>query len=236
MPTAAPPGPDVASEYWKWKYREVAPDAPPPPLKGRAKLINWLRYHWLWLVAGIAILCVAGSMLRNILGIGQMKPDYVVAYIGKNPLPENAAQALTERLEGLGQDVNGDNRVAVELRQYATARTGEAETAFYYSYAADSQLLADITAADSCLFLMEDPDRVQKSYQILANLDGTPPVEGEYTAMDKVYPLHELPAFADLSELPELYLGRRCFYDEKLAAKQGASMALWQALTEGAAK
>lgn len=226
----------MASEYLKWKYKDVTPDAPPPPLSPREKLINWLRYHWLWLVAGAAVLCVAGSMLWNVLGIGQVKPDYVAAYIGKDPLPEDAAQALIGRLESLGQDVNGDRRVTVELRQYATARTGEAETAFYYSYAADSQLLADITAADSYFFLTEDPDRVQRSYQIFADPDGNPPADGDYAAMDKVYPLHELPAFAGMEQLPRLYIGRRCFYDEKLAARQGANEALWQVLTEGAAK
>lgn len=233
---AAPPAPDMASEYLKWKYKDVTPDAPPPPLSPREKLINWLRYHWLWLVAGAAVLCVAGSMLWNVLGIGQVKPDYVAAYIGKDPLPEDAAQALIGRLESLGQDVNGDRRVTVELRQYATARTGEAETAYYYSYAADSLLLADITAADSYFFLVEDPDRVQKSYQILADLNGAPPADGDFAAMDKVYPLRELPAFADLSGLPELYLGRRCFYDEKLAAKQGTNEELWLILTKGATK
>ena len=34
--------------------------------------------------------------------------------------------------------------------------------------------------------------------------------------------------------LSGLYFGRRGFYDEKQAAKQGANEALWEILTEGA--
>ena len=101
----------MASEYLKWKYKDVTPDAPPPPLTGRKKVENWLRYHWLYLIAGAVVLCVLGSMLWNILGIGQVKPDYVVAYIGKNELSEEAALSLTDALATLGEDVNGDGAV-----------------------------------------------------------------------------------------------------------------------------
>ena len=88
----------MASEYYKWKYKDVTPDAPPPPLGRKEKALNWLYYHKLWLIAGAAVLLVVGTMLWNILGIGQVKPDYVFAYVGKNELPEETAQALTEGL------------------------------------------------------------------------------------------------------------------------------------------
>ena len=226
----------MASEYLKWKYKDVTPDAPPPPLTGRKKVENWLRYHWLYLIAGAVVLCVLGSMLWNILGIGQVKPDYVVAYIGKNELSEEAALSLTEALGSLGEDVNGDGKTVVELRQYATAPSGEAETALRYAYAADARLLADMTRGDFCILLMEDANEVQRTYQILARWDGTPPKEEDYAASDKVVLWSDCPALQLLTvdeSISRLSLGRRCFYDDKLAEKHSYSEALWNVLTMG---
>ena len=112
----------MASEYLKWKYKDVAPDAPPPPLNGKEKLANWLRYHWLWLLAGAAVLLVAGSMLWNVLGIGQTQPDYTFAYVGKNGLSEAAETALTAALETLGTDVKDRKSTRLNSSHPTTSR------------------------------------------------------------------------------------------------------------------
>ena len=227
----------MASEYLQWKYKDVKPDAPPPPLTGWAKVENWLRYHWLYLAAGAVILCVLGGMLWNVLGIGQVKSDYVVAYIGKTELSEADALSLRSALASLGEDVNGDGQTVVELRQYATTPSDDSETALRYAYAADARLLADMTAGDSYLFLMEDPDAVQRAYHFLAQWDGTPPAEDDYSASDKAVLWADCPALQPLAveeSIACLYLGRRCFYDDKLVAKHSHSAALWDVLTMGA--
>lgn len=226
----------MASEYLKWKARDEKPAPPPRELTKKEKLQNWLHYHRLHLIAAAVLLWIAGSMLWNILGIGQTKPDYIFAYIGRDSLPEESAAALEAALSALGEDVNGDGKVVAELRQYATDRSGEAETALYYSSAANTRLLADITAGDSYFFLVEDPQGVQRSYQIFARLDGTPPADGDDEAMDKVFRLGDLPIIEVPDGLSDLYLGRRCFYDEKQVAAQAANEALWNVLTEGASK
>lgn len=226
----------MASEYLKWKARDEKPAPPPKPLTKKEKALNWLHYHKLHLIAAAVILWIALSMLWSVLGIGQTKPDYVFAYIGRDTLPEESATALETALSALGEDVNGDGKVVVELRQYATDRSGDLETTLYYNSAANTQLLADITAGDSYFFLAEDPQNVQRSFQIFADLDGTPPADGDYEAADKVFRLGELPTLAELNGLSELYLGRRCFYDEKQAEAQTANEAFWKVLTEGAVK
>lgn len=226
----------MASEYLKWKARDEKPAPPPKPLTKKERLLNWLHYHKLHLIAAAVVLWIAGSMLWNVLGIGQTKPDYVFAYIGRDELEEGSAASLIAVLEALGEDVNGDGKVVIELRQYATARSGETETALYFNSAANTQLLADITAGDSYFFLTEDPQSVQRAYQIFATLDGTPPVDGDCEAKDKVFRLGELPALTELDGLSDLYLGRRCFYDEKQAAAQTANEAFWTILTEGASQ
>lgn len=228
----------MASEYLKWKYRDIQPDEPPPKLTGKERLANWFYYHKLWLVFWGAILFIIGSIIWNALGIGRIRPDYIFAYIGDDPLPEECAGALETELSGLGEDVNGDGHVTVELRQYATNRSGDAETALQYSYASDVVLVADITSAESYFFIVEDPAAVQTTYQIFARADGSPPEEDDFGVDDKVFQWGGCPVLSRLSidhgALDGLYIGRRCFYDEKQARGQEANDALWQVITEGA--
>lgn len=228
----------MASEYLKRKYQDVKPDDPPPPMTRKERLANWFHYNKLWLAVWAVILSVAGSMVWNMLGIGQVRPDYMFAYIGANNLPEGCAAALETELAALGEDVNGDGRVRVELRQYATNRSGDAETALYYNYAVDVVLVADITEAESYFFIVEDPLDVQMNYQILAGADGTPPEDGDFDVDGKVFRWSSCPVLSGLSveqePLRNLYIGRRCFYDGKQAEGQEANDALWQVITEGA--
>lgn len=226
----------MAGEYFRWKYRDVKPDEASPPLKGWKKFANWFHYNKLWLLVGAVLICILGSILWSALGIGKVKPDYIFAYIGQRELPKEAAAALTERLQALGEDVNGDGKVTVELRQYATNPGGDAETALQYQYATDVTLIADIDEGDSYFFLAEDPSGVQLSYEIFANADGTPPANGDFEVADKVFSCESLPALADIPDLSSLYLGRRCFYDEEQAREHAADAALWNILTEGASQ
>lgn len=228
----------MASEYLKRKYQDVKPNEPPPPLTGKKRLANWFHYNKLWIVVWAVILSIVGSIVWNMLGIGRVKPDYIFAYVGANPLPGDCAEALERELAALGEDVNGDGRVTVELREYAINRGGDAETALSYNYAADVVLLADMTEAESYFFIVEDPAGFQGAYQILAQADGTPPEEGDLKADDKVLRWDNCPVLArlaiDQEPLENLYIGRRCFYDEKQAKKQYANDALWDIITEGA--
>mgnify|MGYP007056200353 CR=1 FL=1 len=83
----------MASEYLKWKARDEKPAPPPRELTKKEKIKNWLHYHRLHLIAAAVVLWIAGSMLWNVLGIGQTKPDYVFAYIGRDSLPEDETEA-----------------------------------------------------------------------------------------------------------------------------------------------
>lgn len=230
----------MASEYLKWKYRDVKPDPPPAPLTGKEKLKNWFAYHKWHLLVGAVLLWVLGSILYHALGIGQIRPDYTFAYVGREALPEDCVSALETGLAALGEDVNGDGRTVVELRQYVTQRSGDAETALYYNYAADTVLLADIMAGDSYYFLMDDPQGVQRAYQILADADGGAPEDSDYSAEDRALRWNDCPALRSLGLDPEitdgLYLGRRYFLAEKQPEALGAFDAFWHMLTKGAAR
>ena len=134
-------------------------------------------------------------------------------------------------------DVNGDGIVKVELRQYTTNRSGDAETVMYYNYAADTKLLADVTKGESYFFLTEDPKGIQRAYELFAKADGSPPEEGDREIADKVFAWSDCPVLAGLeveqSSLCNLYLGRRCFYGNGAEGHE-ADAVLWDALTKEA--
>ena len=218
----------------------------------KEKFQNWLYYHKWWLAAGAVILWVIGSMLWNVLGIGQVKPDYRFAYVGSRRLPEETVAVLENALASFGEDVNGDGRVAVSLTQHITAGQENMDN-MMYGYAAEVTVLADVTQGESVFFLLEDPVDFQLSFQILAHRDGSAPAEDDFEALDKVFRWADCPALAalalgtyedsylDLTEtgelqdlLSNLYLGRRYFYIAEQDTHPEANARFWQALTEGA--
>lgn len=229
----------MASEYLLKKAREEAVPPPPPRVyTKKEKALNWLHYNKLWLCIGAVLLWIVGSMLWTVLGIGQIPSDLTVAYVGSREFSEEAVQQLEAALAALAEDQNGDGVVKVTLKKYRLNQGGDMETALYFNYAADAVLLADMTAGDSAFFLTEDPQSIQRSYQIFSRDDGTPPDDRDYEAMDKVYLWENCPALAALdvgsADVSGLYIGRRAFFDEKQAARNAGCEAVWNTIIQGA--
>ncbi len=209
------------------------------------KFQNWFYYNKWWLLAVAIVLYVAGTMVWNMLGIGQVKPDVCIAYVGSRRLPEECINALETALADFCTDTNGDGKIKVQVSQHITA---EGENAMY-GYAASVTVLADITQGESYFFLMEDPDAFQEEFQILANLDGSIPNEADLSGTDKVIAWKEssvltgldlgtyADAYLDQTEngdcqtlLEKLYLGRRFFYRAPEALPAWEQM--WEQLTQ----
>lgn len=163
----------MASEYLKWKYKDVRPDKPVELTKEQRRR-NWWYYHKWHVILGAAAVCIAGSMIWHALT--QVHPDYQLAYVGTTPLTEEAAAAWEARLAELGTDCNGDGRVVVQLNQYLTL-SGEEQ----YNYAANIKLMADLDACESYFFLLEDPEGFQVGYEVLRE-DWFPVGDGLYLA------------------------------------------------------
>ena len=66
----------------------------------RQRLENWFYYHKLWVLIGLVILWVVGSMLWNVLGIGQTEPDVRILYVGSRQLPEDCVHSLCHDCRG----------------------------------------------------------------------------------------------------------------------------------------
>ena len=218
----------------------------------RQRLGNWFYYNKLWVLIGLVILWVVGSMLWNVLGIGQTEPDVRILYVGSRQLPQDCVHTLEQALAAFAEDSNGDGTVTVVVTQCVTTSDGALDNQLY-GYGSEITVLADITEGESHFFLLEDPVDFQLSFQILANLDGSAPAEDDFKAMDKVCRWADCPALAslelgtyedrylDITEtgevldlLKDLYLGRRYFLDPHQQENPEADHSFWQAITEGA--
>lgn len=238
----------MASEYWKWKFRDVQPDEK-KELTPEEKRKNWWHYHKWHLATGVVLVGIAANLVWNALGIGEIKPDYQFAYVGTYLLPDDTAAALENALSGLGEDLNGDGQVVVSLRQYASG----GETGMGMAATAEVQLMADIVEGESYFFLLENPEQFQQSYRTLCYLDGTLPEEGDYSAEGTYLPWKSCPVLRELSLggysyevagqsvagdnqelLSELSIARRGFWTEEDAPYPEGCAALWNKLTEGA--
>lgn len=165
----------MASEYLKWKYRDVRPEEPVALTKEQRRR-NWWDYHKWYVILGAVLLVIAGDWARGVLT--QVHPDYQIAYVGSTPLSPEEAGEWERRLAALGSDCNGDGKIVVQLNQYpATGGAGDPQ----YAYASNVQLMADLEGRDSYFFLLEDPEGFQTSYDILEN-DWLPAGNGLFLA------------------------------------------------------
>lgn len=237
----------MASEYWKWKFRDVQPEEK-RELTPEEKRRNWWYYHKWHIALGIVVALFAGSLIWQVLGIGEIKPDYRMAYVGSTLLPDGTAAALETALSALGEDLNGDGQTVVSLRQYVSG--GEADMAG--TAAAAVQLMADIVEGESCFFLLEDPEQFQQAYHVLRRLDGTLPeeddsAEGTYLPWDACPLLRQLDlggySYTVMGEtvagdsqelLSGLSFARRGYWTEEGPPYPEGCDALWERLTEGA--
>lgn len=242
----------MASEYLKWKYRDVQPDKP-VELTAKERRANWWYYHKWHVVLGVILFLALADIGAHVLGIGKVRPDYQIAYVGSADLPEDTVTALETALAELGTDCNGDGRVIVQLNQYASAAGSGDSDAAMYAYAASTALMADLESCDSYFFLLEDPDAFQRNYQILRRLDGSLPDEYDRDYESCYLLWTDCPVLAALplggySEtvltqeisgdsqtlLSGLSLARRGFWTDKAAKYSSECDILWDALTEGA--
>ena len=126
----------MASEYLKWKYRDVKPRET-KELTPAEKRKNWWHYHKWHVATAVVLLGIGASLIAHALGFGQVRPDYQVAYVGEDPLPDGTAAAIESAFAALGVDLNGDGTeeiLAVVMGPY-TSGTGGSSMLWVLPYA-----------------------------------------------------------------------------------------------------
>ena len=246
----------MASEYLKQKYKDVKPDEK-IELTPEQKRRNWWDYHKYWVLLGAVALVGCAFLVRDIFF--RPRPDYQVGYVSRTAPPEEVVENLRARLEELGEDVNGDGRVMVELLTYTLGFDEVSMIDVDGTSAGITRLTVDLSAGRVYLLLLDDPEGFQGRIGALSYLDGgAPPLDDPaYGAEDwvgMVYAWEDCPVlanmdlgtyvrFLDLSEqeidgqevMTGLYVGRRAALNEGQKASFAADEALWLRLTEGAA-
>lgn len=210
---------------------------------------NWWYYYKWYVICGVIIVGILIDVAGNALGLWEKKPDFQIAYVGEAVLPDDTVSALENAFAALAGDFNGDGEAIVKLNQYnISAQTDDVETALY-GYSSEVLLMGDISACDSYFFLTDDPEYLQKAFQILADPDGSPPddedisVEGKAVLWTDCTALNgmELGSYTALISGSEvtgenqelvsgLSLGRRYFYDEKTVDYLSQCNELWDKL------
>lgn len=223
----------MASEYLKWKYRDVKPDQP-AERTAKQKAANWWHYHKWWLLAGAVLAIALVDIAVNALGIGKVEPDYQLAYVASAPLSDETLAALEKAFSALGEDLNGDGRAVFEIHPYVDMAASEERDQAGYAYAAGVKLMADLEACESYFFICDDPETLHANYDILARPDG------EIAGTDEVIDSHaweSLPVLAgldvDQAKMAGLYFARRGFWQDRVCRHKDGCDALWSALTEG---
>lgn len=163
----------MASEYLKWKYKDVQPDKP-VELTKKQRRQNWWHYHKWHVILAAAAVVIVGSLIWHTLT--QVHPDYRIAYVDSLPLAEETKISWENRLAALGGDCNGDGKVVVEVNQYLSTQED-----VMYTAASNIKLLADLDSNESYFFLLADPEGFQEEYEVLRE-DWFPVENGLYLA------------------------------------------------------
>lgn len=233
----------MASEYLKQKYKDVKPDEPVTYTQ-KEKAANWWYYNKWYVIGGVILLAIVANIGYYMLGFGQVKADYYIAYVGTEYLPQQTVSALESTFADLAADSNGDGKVVVRLTQYVELGGGNTDD-MSYTYSSTAALLADFERGESCFFILEDPELFQEKYSILRTFDGNDdtlylpwtscPVLtslelGDY--QDRV--LGEKVSGSSQELLSKLYFARRGFWAENTPSNIEDYDTLWDTLTEGA--
>jgi hypothetical protein len=222
----------MASEYLKWKYRNEQPEEKHGDTGRNWK--NWFHYHKWFLLAGVIVLGMLGSLFSAMFGIGKTKPDLEVAAAVSVLLSDEDLHSMEEQFAHLAGDYNHDGKTVVRVHYYrlnTPDHTPENDDEARIYYASEIQLAGDLEECDSFLFLMDDPDRFQRTFQILSLRDGSEPEE--YTdASGCTVHLSEIEGFSEIPAAENLYLARRRFPKTQTVKHLSECETMWKSITE----
>lgn len=198
----------MSSEYYRKKFQDIKPDKP-IELTRKEKFQNWWVYHWHHVLIAIGASVLVIVLLMEF--VFKTRPDYKVAYVGEFYMNVDT-QVLQQSLAELGQDLNGDGKVVVQLRSYSVSESNP-----YYE--ADMVgLTGDIGVGGSAIFILEDSDWFRERYGIITE--------------EQCYAWSDCPALSHIDLGGEYDIALRIY--ENIDNDNPDAVTLWEAMTAGA--
>ena len=144
------------------------PAAPDKPLtaqeqKKRSRA-NWWYYNW-GIVAVAAMVVVGVAYVAHGL-LTTVDPDYTVAVVTAEALPDEAVQHLQTALADYAEDVYGDGAVVVQVNNY-TWSANASLTEQNQQMAGATQMNTDLSSGESKIWILEDPEGFEAAYGAL---------------------------------------------------------------------
>ncbi|MCR5229989.1 MAG: hypothetical protein K6D03_07665 [Solobacterium sp.] len=228
----------MASEYLKWKYRDVK-HREKRELTKEEKRRNWWAYNK-YIVAGAVIAVILGAdLIRTMAGFKTEPADIQIACATEKQLPEHAAEALSEAFSAYASDYDGNGKVNVQINLYSMSDDSSTQEQMYYAYASQVTLVSDLETCGSYIFLLDDPETFQRMYEVLSHTDGTLPENGS-DWKQSVYAWKDIPALSSMDfsawglsqkDFENLYIARRGFWTEKTTANPEQCGLFWDTVT-----
>ena len=146
--------------------RPAAPDKPltAQEQKKRSRA-NWWYYNW-GIVAVAAMVVVGVAYVAHGL-LTTVDPDYTVAVVTAEALPDEAVQHLQTALADYAADANGDGVVLVQVNNY-TWSADAALTEQNQQMAGATQMNTDLSSGESKIWILEDPEGFEAAYGALS--------------------------------------------------------------------
>ena len=159
----------VLQQTYGIKVRSIPrPAAPEKPLtaqeqKKRSRA-NWWYYNW-GIVAVAAMVIVGVAYVAHGL-LTTADPDYTVAVVTAEALPDEAVQRLQTALADYAEDANGDGAVIVQVNNY-TWSADAALTDMIGQMAGATQMNTDLANGESKIWILDDPEGFEQAYGAL---------------------------------------------------------------------
>lgn len=126
---------------------------------------NWWYYHW-GIVAVAAVLAISVVYAAHGL-LTTVDPDYTVAVVTAEALPDEAVQRLQSALEQYADDANGDGAVVVQVNNY-TWSANASLTDMNGQMAGAARMNTDLAGGESKIWVLEDPEGFEQAYGALS--------------------------------------------------------------------
>ena len=184
--------PVLRQEYGVQVRTIPRPAAPEKPLtaqeqKKKARA-NWWYYNW-GIVAVAALVIVGVAYVAHGL-LTTVDPDYTVAVVTAEALPDEAVQRLQTALADYAEDANGDGAVVVQVNNY-TWSANASLTDMNGQMAGATQMNTDLANGESKIWILEDPEGFEQAYGALSEKLGA-------DWQTKLIPWSDLPALSAL--------------------------------------